>query len=237
MATDIIGGETAYTLPEEFQPDVEHLVTEDGAPVDGQFSEKQMRLLTEPLYSSWVRPEGRPFVAMANVGLFYQDDLPPLVPDAMLSLDVSTPMDLSLKKNRSYFIWRYGKPPDVVVEVVSNREGGEDTDRLAKYAAISVRYYAIYDPDRMLGAETLRVWARDAVGLQRVKDPVWFPAVGLGMRLWEGRYEDFDATWLRWVDADGALIPTGCERADAERQRAERLVEQLRQHGIQPLKP
>jgi hypothetical protein len=39
---------TQYVLPPELWPDVEHLVTEDDTPVDGIFSEKQMRLLTEP---------------------------------------------------------------------------------------------------------------------------------------------------------------------------------------------
>ena len=34
-------------------PDVSHLVTEDDAPVESLFHEKQMRLLVEPLYSSW----------------------------------------------------------------------------------------------------------------------------------------------------------------------------------------
>ena len=33
-------------------PDVEHLITEDDTPVDNLLSEKQRRLLTEPLYST-----------------------------------------------------------------------------------------------------------------------------------------------------------------------------------------
>ena len=35
------------------------------------------------------------------------------------------PADLWPKSLRSYFVWDYGKVPDVVIEVVSNREGGE----------------------------------------------------------------------------------------------------------------
>ena len=42
----------AEDLPEEFLPDIDDLVTEDDIPVDNIFSEKQQRLLTEPLYSS-----------------------------------------------------------------------------------------------------------------------------------------------------------------------------------------
>ena len=56
-------------LPAELRPCVDHIVTEDDTPVDNIFSEKQQRLLTEPLYSSWT--PGRLFLAAANVGLFY----------------------------------------------------------------------------------------------------------------------------------------------------------------------
>ena len=55
-----------------------------------------------------------------------------------------------VKSHRSYFVWEYGKVPDVVIEVVSNREGGEDSDKLAAYAQIKIGYYVIFDPERML---------------------------------------------------------------------------------------
>lgn len=50
--------------------DISHIVTEDDTPVDN-LSEKQQRLLTEALYSSWLAPNGsKRFLAAANVGLF-----------------------------------------------------------------------------------------------------------------------------------------------------------------------
>src|SRR5271156_6196248 len=86
-------------LPPEDQPCLDHIVIEDGKPVDGIFSERQMRLLAEALYGSWAGPgEGRTFVALVNVGLFFSTDQPPLVPDVMLSLDVQLSSDLSQKK-------------------------------------------------------------------------------------------------------------------------------------------
>ncbi len=56
------------SLPEIEKPDIRHIVTEDDAPVDNMFSEKQQRLLVEPLYSSW--GIDRRFIAAANVGIF-----------------------------------------------------------------------------------------------------------------------------------------------------------------------
>lgn len=243
MATETVAPEEIpQVLPEELHPDVEHLVTEDDTPVDNIFSEKQQRLLTEPLYSSpgWLKQE-RAFIALANVGLFYAIRQPPYVPDMLLSLDVELPADLWPKPNRSYFAWEYGKPPDVVVEVVSNREGGEDTEKLAGYARIGVPYYVIYDPERILSDQVLRGLERCATGYHPLGEPLWLPGVEIGLSLWQGRYEDHENTWLRWVDASAAPIPTGAERAEverqraeAERQRAERLAQQLRRLGEQP---
>ena len=121
--------------PEDIWPDVDDLVTEDDTPVDNIFSEKQQRLLTEPLYSDGL---DRPFAAMANVGLFYQTHQPPLVPDMLLSLGVAIPADVWSKSHRAYFVWEFGKPPEVVIEVVSNREGHELGSKLVDYAAIGV---------------------------------------------------------------------------------------------------
>jgi len=87
-------------------PDITDLVIEDGAPADNIQSAKQQRLLVEPLYSS--KPIPSPFLADANVGLFYAVEQPPLVPDAFLSVGVVTPDDWSRKGNRSYFFWQFG---------------------------------------------------------------------------------------------------------------------------------
>ena len=80
-------------LRPEDHPRVSHLITEDGKPVDGILTEKQMRLLTEPLQTGWSAPEGQPFVVMANVGVFYANREPPIVPVAAAianALDPST---------------------------------------------------------------------------------------------------------------------------------------------------
>lgn len=222
MPTNTVENPVLQASAAGFCPDVEQLITEDGKPVDSIFSEKQQRLLTEPLYSSWAGPgEGRTFVAMSNVGLFFAVRRPPFVPDMLLSLDVEVPADLWPKAHRSYFPWEYGRMPEAVVEVVSNREGGEDSDKLAGYAQIGVCYYVIYDPEDLLGGGTLRGYKLDGRRYRQLAEPIWFPDVNLGLRTWQGRYEDHDNTWLRWVDEEGQLIQSGSERAEAERARAE----------------
>ena len=174
-------------------PDISHIITEDDEPVDNIFSAKQQRLLVEPLYSSW-RPEIS-FVADANVGVFSAIHRPPIVPDMFLSLDVALADDLYAKENRTYFIWEFGKPPDVAIEIVSNRKGGEADRKFAEYARIRVTYYVIYDPLRQIQSAPLQVYELNS-GQYILRPDNWLPQVDLGLMLWEGAFEGEQAQWL-----------------------------------------
>lgn len=230
--------ETAWA---EFAPDISNLITEDDTPVDNIFSEKQQRLLTEPLYSSWDGPgEGRSFIALANVGVFYLARNPAIVPDVLFSADVEMPADFSRKENRSYFLWEFGKPPDIAIEIVSNKVGGEDGEKKQKYARMKVEYYVIYDPLRLLMPKDLTVYQLHGFSYD-LAETANFPMYNLSLVLWQGQFEDSEDEWLRWADASGNLILTGKElamrerqRADHERQRADQLAEKLRQLGVDP---
>lgn len=208
--------------------EMENLVTEDNTPVDNILSEKQQRLLTEPLYSGWTDPPAcapghRPFLALANVGLFYGLRQPPVVPDMMLALDIpGLGPDLSQKSNRSYFVWvQDGKPPVVAIEIVSNREGGEDDEKRQKYAAIGITYYVIFDPWRLLSERILRIYQFHGLTQGYIEQIGGIlEAAQLGLTLWQGEYEGEDGLWLRWTTRDGRLIPTGMELAQQEQQRA-----------------
>ncbi len=226
-------------------PDISELEIEDGKPVDNFQSEKQQRLLVEPLYSSSVLP--RPFIAAANVGVFSAPKQDPVVPDAFLSLNVQMPTDWSQKQNRSYFVWELSKTPDVGIEIVSNRKGKELGTKKDDYARIGFAYYAVFDPlqriqeaEQMNGA-LLRVYALTARKYVELKEPFWLEKVGLGLTLWSGKFEDQPGLWLRWCDRQGQVILTGAESRDLERQKAEserqkaaRLAERLREMGVDP---
>src|SRR2546422_9752072 len=101
----------------DITPDIQSLITEDETPVDNLPSEKQQRLLTEPLYSCWAGPgQGRPFLAAANIAIFEAGN-ETVVPDVFLSLDVEIAEDWWAKAHRSYFLWEFGKPSEVVIEI------------------------------------------------------------------------------------------------------------------------
>lgn len=245
--------EPAPILPEDLDsieaPDVSHLVTEDEKPMDNPFQAKQCELLTETLRVSW--PQGLPFICLADVGLYSMpDNKALLVPDVMLSLEVELPKDIHEKENSAYFIWRYGKPPEVVIEIVSNKVGEEDTTKLKSYAKIKVPYYVIYDPQNRLSSRTLRIYQLSGASYIEKLDR-FLPEVDLGLTIWEGKFGGSEAQWLRWVTPDGELIATGEEereraerqtkraeleasRAEQEAKRAERLAQKLRELGVEP---
>lgn len=223
-------------------PDISDLVIEDDASMDNFQYEKQQRLLVEPLYSSRVLPT--PFIAAANVGVFYAIKQDPVVPDAFLSLGVQMPVDWSQKQNRTYFVWEFGKAPEVAIEVVSNKVGKELGSKKDKYAQIGIAYYAVFDPLRQIQPEQMNGALLRVYGLTQGKyvelEQPWLETVGLGLTLWEGEFENQPGLWLRWCAQDGQVISTGKERADAvasqleqERRQKEKLLERLRSLGVE----
>ena len=94
-------------------------------------------------------------------------------------------------------------------------------------------HYAIYDPAGAMQPEPLRVFVlRDKSYTPCSAE--WLPILGLGLTLWRGPFEKWDTIWLRWCDRQGRVIPTGAQRADQERLRAEQLAAQLRGWALTP---
>lgn len=232
-------------LLDDITPDISHIITEDDEPVDNIASSKKQRCMVNPLYDTDVLD--RPFFADVNVGIFYALNQPPVVPDMFLSLGVEPARDWWEKKNRSYFIWEFGKPPDVVVEIVSNVKGDELDGKKKKYAQMGVHYYAVYDPQLLIQDKELQVY-ENYVGEFLPRPDHKLPRIGLELTLWLGYFEDRYDVWLRWCDKDGNLLLTGTEQAEQARQRteeerqraekatkrAELLAAKLRELGIDP---
>ncbi|HBR73168.1 MAG TPA: hypothetical protein DEA78_05455, partial [Cyanobacteria bacterium UBA11159] len=190
----------------------------------------------------------------ANVGIYHTEGEPAIVPDVFLSLDVQVPENWWAKQNRVYLVWRFGKPPEVVIEIVSNKVGDELGEKLRIYQQMRVSYYIIYDPTRQLGEQPLRIYELRGSRYFETTE-TWLEQVGLGLTIWEGEFEGKHDIWVRWCYQDGTVIPTGDERAqEAEsratqaesraiqaesratqaEQRAQILAEQLRALGINP---
>ena len=161
-----------------------------------------------------------PFVAVSNVGLFDHVGPACAVPDMLLSMNVTVRQDQEKKENRSYFIWVFGKPPDVVVEVVSNKVGGEGSKKSKKYAKLGISYYVVFDPFGYVNKELLHVYELQGKRYRRRKDNQ-LPGVQLKAVIWEGEVSGLTRKWLRWATPDGTLLLRGQEMAMREHQRAD----------------
>jgi Uma2 family endonuclease len=220
-----------------YVPDANQLVTEDDTPIDNFACAKQQRLSVGSLYSSL---QNQTFLAAANVGIYHTDGEPPIVPDIFLSLDVQVPENWWEKQNRCYMVWRFGKPPEVAIEIVSNKEGDELGRKLEIYEHMRVSYYIVYDPTQQLGEQLLRIYELRGRRYFETTE-TWLEQVGLGLTIWEGEFEARHDVWLRWCYKDGNVLLTGDERASqAEKrasqaeQRAQLLAERLRAMGVDP---
>ena len=219
----------AHTIYYEIEKiDYEQFVTEDDTPVDNLFSELQQRMLIEALrMQEWTT---RDFMACSNVAIYYQSKQPPVVPDMFLSFDVRKPDSWFKKKDKCYYMWLMKKPPELVLEIVSNKIGGENTTKFDIYAKMGVKYYIIHDPYRELYAEDLNIFEL-VNGKYEPYAPVaqnYMPDITLGIKIWDGIFEDSEAPFARWCNKEGEYLLTGKEksniealRADAEAQRAD----------------
>jgi Uma2 family endonuclease len=209
--------------------DYDSFVTEDDEPVDNVYSERQQRLLTDVLYTSW--KYDRPYMACANVGIYENPPKYPIVPDMFLSLDVKPPQDVWKKKHRCYFISVIGKPPELVVEVVSNKVGNERDIKLKKYERMGVKYYIIYDPELHIFKTNLHAYQLQngkyhAYPWRQVqKKGVWFSDLKLGLKVHRARYQGFDDEWLLWFDQNGQILLSGEEKARIASKRADAAVQ------------
>jgi Uma2 family endonuclease len=235
--------EAAHFLEPDFKLDTSHLITEDDEPLDSPFQERQQAILTDSLYASWTGRDR--FVSLRNVGVFGSLHHNAIVPDVLLTLDVDL---VPVTESRAYFVWDYGKPPDLVIEIVSKEPGGEDSSKLEKYAALGVPYYVIYNPFGFRGERTLKCFQRHGMGYLDIANPHLIPELGLGLTTWEGTYQGCQGKFLRFLDDQGNMLLTAEERAEQEHhraeqehqraeqeyQRAERLAQKLREMGLDP---
>lgn len=151
---------------------------------------------------------------------------------------------------RSYTPQLQGDFPAIVMEFLSDTEGGEysvkPTYPPGKWffyeQVLRVPHYIIFEPESGL----LEAYGLSDAGQYKLRSPdaqqrFWIDEVGLALGLWQGSRENRTGPWLRWWTEQGNLLPWGKEqaeqerqRAEQERQRAEQLAAQLRAAGLEP---
>lgn len=144
---------------------------------------------------------------------------------------------------RSYTPRLQGEIPTLVLEFLSDTEGGEysvkETYPPGKFfyyeQILQVPNYGIFEPE----AGTLELYRLDDINQYRLasaneQSHFWIPEMQLFLGVWQGTRENRQGYWLRWWDEQGNLLLWGTEQIEQERQRTERLSAQLRAAGIEP---
>ena len=233
-------------------PDIP-LLEGDGEPLESDWHGVQISLLDELVRQHW---KGRSdFFCGGNMFIYYSRrqaesvwEGQPLYkgPDFFMVKGVD-----GTKPRKYWAVWdEEGRYPDVIIELLSPTTAKKDkTHNKELYERVfKTTEYFWYDVDtRELKGFRLHDGRYTPIEPNE-RDWLWSVELNAYLGLWEGEYRGRRYPWLRLYTADGVLVPTKEEqaeaerqraeaehqRAEAERQRAERFAQRLRELGIDP---
>jgi Uma2 family endonuclease len=190
--------------------DSDILPYDDGVPMETMQHRRQMNLLIDTL-KPYLAEQGVKAYVAGNNFLYYQKGKPPKFcgPDFYVVLGREDVGQLS------YVVWEEdNRFPDVIIELIS--ESTESVDRGAKFIRyrdlFKTREYFLYNP-LSKELEGYRLEADRYLAINPTNGIFSCQALDLSLAV--------RGSWLRWQRRDGAILPTGDELAEEERERAE----------------
>jgi len=221
-----------------YLPSAEELPDSDDTPVDNELQDLIPGLLKSILAFVW--SERWDWFFGVDMGIYYDPDLPAVVPDGFLSLGVQRVIKESLRL--SYVLWAENRAPMLVLEVVSQKYRGEYSTKKELYGQkLGILYYIVYNPIRKKKSplEVYKLVKGKYVLLPG--DCVWLPEIGLGIGRERGSYLGITREWLYWYNEQGQRYLTPEERTQeaeqqklAAEQRVQVLEEMLKNLGVNP---
>jgi Uma2 family endonuclease len=212
-----------YEIPD--LPQIE-LPEEDGELLETNWHRNQLNLLIDVVRYRW--RERDDFFAGGNMFIYYslqQVRNPDYKgPDFFIvqGIDGRYP-------RQKWVVWEEnGRYPNIIIELMSPSTREDDLGHKKELYCQTFRTtdYFCFDPDETL----LLGWhlvGDDYVEIEADENGrLWSSQLDGWLGIWQGKYQQEPGTWLRLFDADGNLIPT---EAEAERQRAEAQLTELRQ--------
>lgn len=219
--------------PEMLFPVVElpkvDLPTEDGVPLETNWHRIQMNLLIDSVHYYW--RDRQDYFAGGNMFIYFSSEQirnrDYRGPDFFVVKGVDGTRD-----RKAWIVWEEkGRYPNVIIELSSPTTIEIDLGpkkELYRETFHTPEYFC-YDPDdsRLLG---WRLAASQYVELEPNEQGwLWSEETGLWLGTWQGEFQRLTTTWLRFYSADGLLIATRAEAAEAE---VARLHALLAKHGI-----
>jgi Uma2 family endonuclease len=216
------------------------LIFDDGEPLETNRHRIAMNTLIRSLQQAWA--DRNDFFVGGNMFIYYSSTQARnrdfRGPDffAVLDIDGSIP-------RQGWVVWEEdGRYPDAIVELMSSSTASADTGTKKAVYERSFRTpdYFVFDP---FDPNSLQGWhLATSQGYQPLvpneRDWLWCETLGFWLGTWEGTIDRETAVWLRFYDEAGnlVLLPEEAEhqRAEAERQRADRLAARLKEMGEDP---
>jgi Uma2 family endonuclease len=211
------------------------LVYDDGEPLETHWHVEQTHLLPHLIRHAMAEQGRTDFFASADTFVYYSveqarqvalEEEQHLEKRAFRRPDIFWVGGVDPARERVIWIaWEEdGRLPDVIIELLS--PSTEQVDRTVKkdlYARVfgTAEYY-LYDPQ----SRKLEGFGLAAPGVYRPLAPdawgrLWSEQLGVFLGRWHGVWEGMEADWVRLYRADGSLVPTAKEQAEAARQQVE----------------
>ena len=204
-------------------PGARDLPYDDGEPMESERHVCQMTLLIESLKLAW--KDRQNFYVGGNMFIYFSE-LQTRKND-FRGPDVFVVLDTVKRERLSWVVWEEGgRRPDVVIELLSpSTEEVDRGEKMQVYARVlMVGEYYLFDPwTGALEGYTLDRGSRTYRRMPAVDERGTVPCGQLGLRLGvvPGRYHDVETDFLRWLDQEGRVLPTGEELAAIETVRAD----------------
>lgn len=143
---------------------------------------------------------------------------------------------------RSYTPVLQGAPPVIVMEFLSETEGGEYSSKptyppgkwFFYEQILKVPNYIIFEPD----AGLLEAYCLDELGRYQLRQTddgrYWIEAMQLFLGVWQGTRGNRVGYWLRWWDDSRNLLLWGLERAAQAEQSKWEAIPRLTKMGLTP---
>ncbi|PSB41295.1 Uma2 family endonuclease [Chamaesiphon polymorphus] len=206
-------------------PSAEELPCSDDTPVDSELQELIPGLLKSILLILWA--QRMDWLLGIDMAIYFDPELPPIVPDAFLSLGVERVYDEELRP--SYVLWDELIVPSIVLEVVSTTYRQEYTTKLNQYANLGVLYYVVYNSQRRRKPKLEIYKLVDGTYQLQSGNPLWMTEIGLGIGYERGNYSGVTRDWLYWYDENNQRYLTPTELVTLEQQRTQLEIDKTRQ--------
>ncbi|WP_089935803.1 Uma2 family endonuclease [Candidatus Entotheonella palauensis] len=201
-------------------PDIE-LPSEDGEPLESKWHHLQIHLLEDSLHQHW--PDPTTYFVGGNMFVYYSfaqaRNRDYKGPDFFVVKGVD-----GSQIRPSWIVWQEGgRYPDLIIELLSPITAAEDLgSKKDLYEQIfkTFEYFCVDPSDHSLQGWQLA----QGQYVPKPKDQrgwLWSDSLQVWLGFWEGVFQGTPDTWLRLINANGALVLTGAERAEAERHSAE----------------